>query len=231
MKSKREAEMVNGTWFKYFNKIVDPIFTDKTCAEYENLLDKMYGDFFERNLSYNNGSLLSLGAGFGLTEIPLARKGFKVIGIDNDPKVLELLKENSKNYGKDNVTIVFDDLYEDFHKRYIDKGIQACVSFGVLEHFKREDLDDLIEKQFEISPLLLSMVPINTPETLKTFKAIDKPINNIDENGIYRNFWSSDFWKNDIFKEYKIIDNCFSTNPAKMGQIDMVTYLVKGGDK
>jgi cyclopropane fatty-acyl-phospholipid synthase-like methyltransferase len=218
------AEMVDGTWFLYFNKIADPILNDETCQYYESLLDKMYGDFFERNLSTED-PLLSLGAGFGLTEIPLARKGYKIIGIDNDMQVLEALKINSQKYGEGNIEVRFGDLYSDFHKYFRD--IQACVSFGVLEHFTRDDLEDIIRKQFEISDKIIAMMPINTPATLKTYHAENNPTDNIDENGIYRNFWSADYWENDIFRDYKIYDRCFPSNYANIGQIDMVTYLVK----
>lgn len=226
----REAEMVNGTWYSYFTKIhdIDDIWlTNKTCVDAEVLLDKLYGDFFDRNLSPSNRPLLSLGAGYGLTEIPLARKGFKVIGIDNDTKLLEILRKNATKYGKGNVEVKFGDLYDDFHKEYVNQGIQACISFGVLEHFKREDLDELIKKQFEISPLILSMVPINTPKTLKAFNAVDKPVAHIDEYGIYRNFWSESHWRNNIFKNHEIIDICFPVNYSSLGQVDMVTHLVR----
>ncbi len=225
--SKKEAEMVEGTWFRYFKKVVDPVFTDETCKQYEDLLTQMYGDFFERNLSPKRGPLLSLGAGFGLTEIPLARGGFDVIGIDNDLEVLELLKRNSQAYGEGRIVGEYGNLYSNFHKAYVGGGIQACISFGVLEHFTREDLDDLIRKQFEISPLLLAMIPINTPESLRAFGAVSHPVGHVDQNGIYRNFWSANHWENDVFGRYDFIDRHLSTNHAKIGQVDMATYLVR----
>jgi len=224
---RREAEMVNGSWFKYFHKTGEPIFNDGLCRKYEELLDKMYGNFFDRNLDPEKGPLLSLGVGYGQTEIPLARKGFRIIGIDNDRGVLSLLEENAKNYGFGRVEARFGNLYSDFHKDYIKKGIQACVSFGVLEHFNREDLDKINKKTIKISDKLLFMVPINTPETLRTFKAVNNPIANVDKNGIYRNFWSANFWKNEIFRGYTILDKCFSTHHSRIGRIDMVSYMVK----
>lgn len=219
--------MVDGGWFNYFHKVVTPLFDDEACVRYEKLLDSMYGDFFERNLSREKGKLLALGAGFGMTEIPLARRGYKVIGIDNDQKVLELLVENAKNYARGNLEPSFGDLYSDFHKDYINKDIQACISFGVLEHFKVEDLEEIVKKQFLISPLMICMMPIATPPTLKTFKAEEKPEANIDQFGIYRNFWPVEFWEHSILKKYDVVDRHFSTNHSSIGQIDMVTFAVR----
>ena len=96
-----------------------------------------------------------------------------------------------------------------------------------MEHFTRQDLEELIKKQFMISPLIIAMVPIATPETLKSFKAQENPEGHIDENGIYRNFWTSKFWEEEIFKDYQILEKRFSTNHASFGQVDMVTFVVR----
>ena len=230
--NRKEAEMVDGTWFKYFHKVLDPVFSNKTYLIYEQLLEDLYGNFFDRNLDSDKGKLLSLGAGFGLTEIPLARKGYRIIGIDNDTQVLKLLEENAKNYSNGNLEAKFGDLYNDFHKEYFDKNIQACISFGVLEHFTKKDLDALIKKQFLISPLIICMMPVKTPNTLKAFKAEKQPFGHIDENGIYRNFWSKEYWEKEIFYGHKIINRCdpkntLRENGKKVGEVDMVTYAIK----
>jgi len=149
--------------------------------------------------------LLSLGVGYGSTEIPLARRGFKIIGIDNDKDALQLATENAQSHGNGNLELEFGDLYDDFHLKYVGHGIQACVSFGVLEHFSRADLDELIKKQFEISQKMLFMVPVRTDRTLAAFDAVDQPEGNVDKEGIYRNFWTPEYWKTDILKGYHIV--------------------------
>ena len=223
----KESEKVKGGWFNYFKKRSEPVFDDEVCAKADQQLVKLYGDFFDRNLTPEKGKLLSLGAGYGWVEIPLARKGYEIIGIDNDQKVLELLVENTKKYAPGMIEAHFGDLYNDFHKEFLDKDIQACVSFGVLEHFKREDLDTLILKQFNISPLMICMMPIDTPATLKAFKAEQKPEGHIDDYGIFRNFWPVEFWEKEVLGKYCIIDKCFPTNHVSWGQVDMVTFAVR----
>ena len=224
---QKECELVNGSWYDYFNKVVSPLFDDQIMARYDDLFSLLYGNFFERNLSQEKGKLLSLGAGFGMSEIPLARKGYKIIGIDNDVRVLELLAENSRKYANGNLEARFGDLYRDFDKEFINQGIQACISFGVLEHFKRKDLDEIIRKQFQISPLMICMMPIDTPATLKAFKAEQKPEGHIDDYGIFRNFWPVEFWEKEVLGKYCIIDKCFPTNHVSWGQVDMVTFAVR----
>ncbi|NQS90400.1 hypothetical protein HQ584_11490 [Patescibacteria group bacterium] len=123
--------------------------------------------------------------------------------------------------------IVQGNLYKDFHKQFIGKGIQACISFGLLEHFTRSDLKKVIRKQFLIAPLLICIVPIKTPATLKTFEAENKPEGNIDKYGIYRNFWTLDFWEKEIFKEHHVIDKDFRQNQEPKGLIDTLTLAVR----
>jgi cyclopropane fatty-acyl-phospholipid synthase-like methyltransferase len=224
---KKEAEMVDGTWFDYFKQFSSPVFDDEVFRNKKKSLETLYGDFFDRNLSPEKGKLLSLGVGYGGTEIPLAQKGYHIIGIDSDSKVLELLVENTRKYAPGKIEAHYGDLYGDFQKDYIGKSIQACISFGVLEHFKREDLDTLIQKQFQISPLMICMMPINTPATLKAFKAEAKPEAHVDGHGIYRNFWPAEFWENEVLGAYNIVDKCFPTNHVSWGQVDQVTFAVR----
>jgi len=203
---KREAEQVNGTWYQHFQRCSDTLFTDKNLAGKEGKVRVTYGDFFERNLTTGAGRLLSLGIGYGSTEIPLARRGFRIIGIDNDRDVLKLAEQNARNYSNGNLRVAFGDLYGDFHLAYVEEGIQACIGFGVLEHFTREHLDELVRKQMEISPKIVFMVPVRTPRTLKAFGAEEQSEGHIDGEGIYRNFWTPEYWKHDVMAGHTIVD-------------------------
>lgn len=223
----REAELVKGeSWYRYFSKYSDPEFDDEKIIKRDNLLQNLWDGFFEKHLQPENGPLLSLGAGYGGMEIPLARRGYKVICLDNEIDTLNLLQKNAAKYGKNNITAVYGDLYNDFHIQFIRKGIQACVSFGTMEHFVKKDIDELIKKQFCIVPFLICMIPIATPETLKTFGAETNPEGHIDEFGIYRNFWTAEFWEQEIFGQYRVIDKWFCTNKTIRKQVDMVTLAV-----
>jgi len=222
--------MVTGSWFDYFKKITKPLFDEDGLKRREERFRSMYGDFFENHLFPEKGKLLSLGAGFGATEVCLARRGYHVIGVDNDRKVLELLEENAKKYGEGRLEARFGDLLGDFHNGFLGETIQACVSFGLLEHFLMPDLLEIIRKQFMVSPFMICMVPINTPATLETFKVEGNPEGNVDENGIYRNFWEPEFWEQEIFKEHNVVDKRLCSGASgTIGRIDMVVFAIRKG--
>ncbi len=218
--------MDNGSWYKFFHKLSNPVFTNEACQAADRRYKELHNDFLERYISPGDGPLLALGVGFGLVEIPIARRGYQIIGLDNDRGVLEILQKNAK-YAKENLTVAYGDLNSDFHLDYQGKGIQACISFGLLEHFSLEYLQVLIEKQFSISPLLICDIPVRTPATLKTFNAESKPEGHVDDCGIYRNFWTPEYWQSNIFGAYNIVADRPHTEYRQDGQIDVLTLVVK----
>ncbi len=218
--------MDNGSWYKFFHSLSNPVFTDEACQQADRRYEELHDGFLDKYLSPGDGPLLALGAGYGLVEIPIACRGYQVIALDNDRGVIEILKENAK-YAKGNLTVAYGDLNADFHLDYHRKGIQACISFGLLEHFSLDDLHVLIEKQFSISPLLICDIPIRTLETLKTFNAESNPEGHIDDYGIYRNFWTPEYWKSQIFGAYTIVADRPHTEYRQDGQIDVLTLVVR----
>ena len=217
--------MNNGSWYKFFHSLSNPVFTDEACQQAEQRYEELHDGFLDNYLSPQAGPLLALGAGYGLVEIPLARRGYQVICLDNDKGVLEILRKNAK-YAQGNLTVAYGDLNSDFDLTYQGQGIQGCISFGLLEHFAFDYLPVLIKKQFAISPLLICDIPIRTPETLKTFHAENTPEGHLDNYGIYRNFWTPEYWKSNIFGEYTIVADRLHTEYRQDGQIDVLTLVV-----
>jgi hypothetical protein len=225
-KKEKVGEMENGSWYKFFHSLSNPVFTDEACQKADGRYEELHDSFLERYLSPGDGPLLALGVGYGLVEIPIARRGYQVIGLDSDRGVLEILRENAK-YAKGNLTVAYGDLNSDFYLDYQGRGIQACISFGLLEHFSSDYLPVLIEKQFCISPLLICDIPIRTPATLKTFHAERNPEGHVDYYGIYRNFWIPEYWKSNIFGAYTIVADRLHTEYRQDGQIDVLTLVVR----
>ena len=216
----------NGSWYKFFHSLSNPVFTDEACQAADRRYEELHDGFLDQYLSPEKGPLLALGAGYGLVEIPIARRGYQVICLDNDKGVLGILQENAK-YAKGNLTVAYGDLNSDFDLDYQGSGILACISFGLLEHFSLDDLQVLIEKQFSISPLLICDIPIRTSATLKTFSAESNPEGHVDDYGIYRNFWTPEYWQSQIFGAYNIVADRPHTEYRQDGQIDVLTLVVR----
>ena len=218
--------MEQGAWWKFFHKLGNPVFTDELCAAADQRYLALHDSFLEHYVAPAKGPLLALGVGYGLVEIPMARRGYRIIGLDNDQGVLDILRQNAR-YADGRVTAVYGDLRANFHNQYLDKNIQACISFGLLEHFPIDQLKALVNRQFTISPLLLCDIPVRTSATLKTFKAVDQPVGHVDDFGIYRNFWTPEYWKSTVFKENAIIAERLHSEFRADGQIDALTLVVK----
>lgn len=120
----------------------------------------MFSELIDKVMSLGE-SFLEYGCGTGYTAIAIANKGGKVIGIDNDPRVIELAISNkhkhfinmlggvfhvAENF-KDGDTLVFGANDE---VNAIEK-IDVVYSQGLLEHFRDGGIISLIEKQLKIA--------------------------------------------------------------------------------
>ncbi|MBI4120760.1 MAG: class I SAM-dependent methyltransferase [Parcubacteria group bacterium] len=229
----RTAELVEGgSWFNYFQKKSNPFWDRMMYTARMKRFASYYDGFHERYLRPDDGPLIELGVGFGATAIPLIDRGFSVIGIDNEPRFFPFCVHNSQfSEHPERLTLVLKDLYDpNWHRDFLKRSIQAVVSYGVLEHFERNHLiNTLIPQQFAIAKTIIAMIPVLTENTLQTFKATSCPENNVDENGIYRNFWTTGFWRETIFKGHEILGelDVKGSGGSKGGPWDMTIFTVQ----
>ena len=82
-------------------------------------------------------SLIELGCGSALLAILLSSMGYEVMGIDNDPRVIEIAKRDNERLGG-HVKIELMDLFE--APRRIGRVFDLAYCYGVIEHFRGEKL-------------------------------------------------------------------------------------------
>lgn len=131
----------------------------------------------DRIIKYsNNGKILEAGSGSSSNSIYLANKGYNVISIDIDSKILTLAKSLSKSFKK--------------KPRFLEKEIfkfqEKCsvvFSHGVLEHFEDKEIINLINRELKIGKYVIFSIPSD-------FFTQDQAING-DER-----FMSKKKWKN-----------------------------------
>jgi len=216
--------MVNKDWYEAFNQYMNPVFTKEDFENYKKgvLKDLKY---YKKYLSAG-AKILDLGCGLGCEAVPLSSLGYKIAGIDNDKRVVEAARQNGKNFGGD-IEIIEGDIFK--LDKIFDKNLfDACISGGVLEHFKKEDVRKLVNLQLKLAPLVIASMPVKTTKSMKAYSfSKSNAINNIDKNGIYRNFWSEDEWTNKILKNYNIIEHFVVSCDPAIGNFDLVYLFIK----
>lgn len=216
--------MAKNIWYKAFSKHLNSIFTKKDFENYKKMVLKDLKDY-NRYLK-THAKILDLGCGLGCTAVPLSALGYKVVGIDNDVRVVEAAKQNAKNFGKD-IKIIRNNILK-ADKIFNKNSFDVCLSGGLLEHFNKDKIREIVRQQLKIAPLVIASMPVKTKRTMKHYGFTEKTaLNNISYDGIYRNFWSENEWINDVLKEFNIIKHFVKkTNPI-IGNFDEIHIIIK----
>ncbi len=216
--------MAGKDWYEAFSQNMNPIFTKKDFENYKKgvLKDLKY---YEKYIP-KGSKILDVGCGLGCEAIPLSSLGYKVIGVDNDKRVVEAANQNSKNFGGD-VQIIEGDIFN-LDELFDKDSFDACISGGVLEHFKKEDVRKLVDLQLKLAPLVIANMPVKTKKSMKAYGFTESnALNNLDNNGIYRNFWSEDEWVNKVLKDYNIVEHFVKPCDPSIGNFDVVYLFIK----
>jgi len=207
------------SWFKYFQKEMNIIFTQEDTQKYNELV-KHYLSKFQKYLK-PDAKILETGCGLGRTAIPLSIDGYKVTGIDNDKKVIEAAKKNAEKFGK-NIKIVYGDIFN-IDKIFEKDSSDACISTGVLEHFSKAQIKKLVNKQLYIAPIVILEVQTSTYKDISIeYEDYKKVIKNIP----YTNFWTSDYWLNNILKGYNILQYNIGKAPKIIGGFNDLLVVI-----
>ncbi len=116
-----------------------------------------------------NGKILDAGCGFGKWVLYLTRRGYNIIGLDNNELVIKRLK----NYDN-SLQVEFGDIQK---LRYPDDHFDAYISMGVVEHFEEGPLSVLKEAYRVLKPG--GLIFVSTPMVNIIRKIVIQPILNI----------------------------------------------------
>jgi SAM-dependent methyltransferase len=99
--------------------------------------------------------ILEAGCGLGAWVVYLSERGYDVAGIDNDPHVIERLKE-----WRPGLKVLCGDIRK---LPYGDNELGAVISLGVVEHFEEGCREAMVEAHRVLRPggLLFFTVPMN----------------------------------------------------------------------
>jgi len=219
-----KAYMANETWYKAFQDNMNTVFTEEDFEKYRAMVKNSIG--FYRKYLKEGAKILDLGCGLGCTAIPLSSFGFKIVGIDNDKKVVEAARQNAKNFGED-IEIKEADVF-DIDKIFNNNSFDACISGGLLEHFDKEKIRKLVEKQLFVAPMVIASMPVKTEATLKIYKVKEGEAEGyVDNAGIYRNFWDENTWINDVLKGFNIVEHFIEKADSAIGGFEEIFIVIK----
>ncbi|MFH1315260.1 MAG: class I SAM-dependent methyltransferase [Candidatus Uhrbacteria bacterium] len=101
--------------------------------------------------------IIEIGTGTGAIAALLAKEGFQITAIDNDPAMIKLAKESKKAM---NVTV---DIHEfdafKIHHRFASNAFECAISHGLIEHFSDNEISQLLQAQNLIAKQVVFVVP------------------------------------------------------------------------
>jgi 2-polyprenyl-3-methyl-5-hydroxy-6-metoxy-1,4-benzoquinol methylase len=210
------------SWYEKFSEHHNVVFTEADFEEYSKMIEVDLPLF--RKYLRDGARILDVGCGLGCGSVPLSAKGYRVVGIDNDPLVIEAAKQNGKNFGGMIEFRLMDafDIDEEFEKDSFD----ACIQGGLLEHFSRELIRALVDKQLHVAPLVFSYMPVRTERTLKHYKVEETENGEVCVDGISRNLWTEEEWLEEVLSDYNVLESKTSRAIPQIGGFDELLIIL-----
>jgi len=135
------------------------------------------------------GKVLELGCGPGRHALGAATLGYRVVGIDIVPQIVEQAQFNQRMVAPD-CDAVFQvcDMFE--LEALAPKGtFQAITHGGVMEHLdSAESIREALRYQLEYAPHVVFDIPFDSPKNRRLFARDD----------IFRQLWTPDEWTQDV---------------------------------
>jgi len=105
--------------------------------------------------------ILDAGCGIGLNTFLMAKKGFQIAGIDNDPEKISLAKKMLKHLNFPRTSFALQDIT---NMKFARESFDAIICFEVLEHVKEDNLAlSEVSRVLKKGGLLLLSVPAKGP--------------------------------------------------------------------
>lgn len=161
-------------WREYFDSYgaFDPDWL-KTAVAHWGFHEILYG-MIQRYCAPSS-RILDVGCGPGWSDMYLASLGYKVVGVDNEPTLVDLANQQAQRLGASAEFQVADA----FDLSGLQGRFDLAFSCGVLEHFDRDVTVQLLKEQAKYSKYVLIQIP--TKYTAYTGAITDERIYSVDE--------------------------------------------------
>jgi len=174
-------------WVSYYNK---RLLTTERLKEYQEIY-KPYYDVVEKYCP-SPAKALEIGSGGGRLATCLSIMGYDVTATDINEDILSIGRENGTKFGRDMKFKILDALK--LINNYQPNNFDVCTHHGVIEHFEKWEIHDMLQQQLIVSKFVIFGLPVKTKANIDQFRG----------DNIYRNLWSFSEWKDDILLPFNI---------------------------
>ncbi len=125
------------------------VFIDEKLAYKKKLIDTV------KKYCLGSGKILEVGCGSGITSTFLGQLGYKVIGVDSDPDMVELATSIATQQ-KSATSFKIDDIKT---LKTVENHFDVIFSNGVMEHFSDSDIISIVNYHLSMSNYVIVSVP------------------------------------------------------------------------
>lgn len=145
----------------------------KTAVAHWGFHESLYGNIIRT--CPPPAKIIDIGCGPGWSAIYLSSLGYEVVGLDNEPSLVELATKNAERMGS-HARFVCGDAFD---LSQLNERFDLAYSCGVLEHFDREVTIELLKQQSAHAQYTLIQIP--SRYTAYTGQITDERIYSISE--------------------------------------------------
>ncbi len=160
--------------------------------------------------------VLELGCGPGRHALGSATLGFRVTGIDMDPRIVMQARLNA------------DDVAPECHAAFQVgdmfnlTGVAPAGTFhaithgGVMEHLESaKAIREALRAQLDFAPVIVFDIPFSSEKNRRLFERDD----------IFRQLWTAEEWVQDVLAGLNVVDHAIDLHPASNMTDDLVVCL------
>lgn len=175
----------------------------------------VFFDMLRRHVP-RGSNVLELGCGPGRHALGSATLGYRVVGIDLDPRIVDQASANAAEVAPEcGARFQTGDMFN-------LPGVAPVGTFyaithgGVMEHLdSAKSIRETLREQLAYAPVIIFDIPFDSAKNRKLF----------DRDDIFRQLWTAEEWVQDVLAGLNVVDHAVDLHPASNMTDDLVVCL------